>query len=136
MEFLIPRKYLIAVDPGWNRWDMEIFRGIWAKARVAVATENHGGTKRLLNVRSELRPTRVSQLTLGFFALLVGAGLIFGIPEVTGVGTALGLVNLGVIVSETIRLGRILNDTYDIVAAGLGLRGINGAAKEKAARAA
>jgi hypothetical protein len=136
MEFLIPRKYLIAVDPGWNRWDLEIFRGIWAKARVSVATENHGGTKRLLNVRSELRLTRVSQLTLGFFALLVGAGLIFGIPEVTGVGTALGLVNLGVIVSETIRLGRILNDTYDIVAAGLGLRGINGAAKEKAARAA
>jgi len=136
MEFLIPRKYLIAVDPGWNRWDLEIFRGIWAKARVTVATENHGGTKRLLNVRSELRLTRVSQLTLGFFALLVGAGLVFGIPEVTGVGTALGLVNLGVIVSETIRLGRILNDTYDIVAAGLGLRGINGAAKEKAARAA
>src|SRR5262249_43263651 len=84
---------------------------------------------RLLNVRSELRPTRVSQLTLGFFALLVGAGLIFGIPEVTGVGTALGLVNLGVIVSETLRLGRILNDTYDIVAAGLGLRAINGGAR-------
>jgi len=101
-----------------------------------VATENHGGTKRLLNVRSELRPTRVSQLTLGFFAILVGAGLIFGIPEVTGVGTALGLVNLGVIASETVRLGRILRDTYDIVAAGLGLRAINGAAKEKAARAA
>ena len=56
MEFLIPRKYLIAVDPGWNRWDLEIFRGIWAKARVAVATENHGGTKRLLNVRSRAAP--------------------------------------------------------------------------------
>jgi hypothetical protein len=22
MEFLIPRKYLITVDPGWNRWDL------------------------------------------------------------------------------------------------------------------
>jgi O-antigen biosynthesis protein len=136
MEFLIPRKYLIAVDPGWNRWDLEIFRGIWAKARVTVATENHGGTKRLLNVRSELRLTRVSQLTLGFFAILVSVGLIFEIPEVTGVGSALGLVNLGVIVSETVRLGRILKDTYDIVGAGLGLRAVNGAAKEKAARAA
>ncbi len=136
MEFLIPRKYLITVDPGWNRWDLEIFRGVWAKARVAVATENHGGSKRLLNVRSELRLTRVSQLSLGFFAIFVSLGLIFGIPEVTGVGTALGLVNLGVIVSETVRLGRILNDTYDIVAAGLGLRAVNGGGAKAPARAA
>jgi glycosyltransferase involved in cell wall biosynthesis len=126
MEFLIPRKYLIAVDPGWNQWDVEIFRGIWSKARVAVATENHGGTKRLLNVRSEIRLTRVSQLSLGFFAILVTLGVIFEIPEVIGVGAALGLVNLGVIVSENIRLARILNDTYDIVAEGLGLRPVNG----------
>jgi len=41
-----------------------------------------------------------------------------------------------VIVSETVRLGRILKDTYDIVGATLGLRAVNGAAKEKAARAA
>ena len=59
MEFLIPRKYLIAVDPGWNRWDLEVYRGIWSKARLTVAAENHGGTKRLLNVRCEVRLTRV-----------------------------------------------------------------------------
>ena len=48
MEFLIPRKYLIAIDPGWNDWDLEVHRGIWSKARLTVAVENHGGTKRLL----------------------------------------------------------------------------------------
>ena len=136
MEFLIPRKYLIAVDPGWNQWDVEIFRGIWSKARVAVATENHGGTKRLLNVRSEIRLTRVSQLSLGFFAILVALGVIFEIPEVIGVGAALGLVNLGVIVSENVRLARILNDTYDIVAEGLGLRPVNGGGTVASAEAA
>jgi glycosyltransferase involved in cell wall biosynthesis len=136
MEFLIPRKYLIAVDPGWNRWDLEIFRGIWSKARVTVAAENHGGAKRLLNVRSEIRLTRVSQLSLGFFAVLVALGVVFAIPEVIAVGAALGLVNLGVIVSENIRLARILNDTYDIVAAGFGLRPVNGSAVPAAARAA
>jgi hypothetical protein len=136
MEFLIPRKYLITVDPGWNRWDLEIFRGIWSKARVTVAAENHGGAKRLLNVRSEIRLTRVSQLSLGFFAVLVALGLTFAIPEVTAVGGALGLVNLGVIVSENLRLGRILNDTYDIVAAGLGLRPVNGGAAPATAEAA
>lgn len=136
MEFLIPRKYLITVDPGWNRWDLEIFRGIWSKARVTVAAENHGGAKRLLNVRSEIRLTRVSQLSLGFFAVLVALGVIFAIPEVIAVGTALGLVNLGVIVSENIRLARILNDTCDIVAAGLGIRPVNGGAVPAAAEAA
>jgi glycosyltransferase involved in cell wall biosynthesis len=128
MDFLIPRKYLIAVDPGWNRWDLEIFRGIWSKARVTVATENHGGTKRLLNVRSQIRLTRVSQLSLGLFAVLTAVGVVFRIPEVIGVAAALGIVNLGVIVSENVRLARILYDTYDIVADGLGLRGVNGKA--------
>ncbi len=136
MEFLIPRKYLITVDPGWNRWDLEIFRGIWSKARVTVAAENHGAAKRLLNVRSEIRLTRVSQLSLGFFAILVTLGVVFAIPEVTAVGGALGLVNLGVIISENLRLGRILNDTYDIVAAGLGVRPVNGTTAEAPAQAA
>src|SRR5499425_3011021 len=117
MEFLIPRKYLIAVDPGWNRWDLDIYRGIWAEARLTVATENHGGLKRLLNARCEVRLTRVSQLALLVYLIAVGCGLAFEIPELTGVGAALGIVNLGVVVAENVRLGRILNDTLDIVAA-------------------
>jgi glycosyltransferase involved in cell wall biosynthesis len=137
MEFLIPRKYLIAVDPGWNRWDVEVYRGIWSKARLAVAVENHGGNKRLLNVRCELRLTRVAQLALLGYGLAVLAGLLFAIPEITSVGTALGLVTLGVIVAETLRLGRVLTDTLDIVADGVGLRPIgSSAAQPSAARAA
>ena len=87
-------------------------------------------------MRSEIRLTRVSQLSLGFFAVLVALGVTFAIPEVTAVGGALGLVNLGVIVSENLRLGRILNDTYDIVAVGLGLRPVNGGAAPATAEAA
>ena len=63
-------------------------------------------------------------------------GVIFEIPEVIGVGAALGLVNLGVIVSENVRLARILNDTYDIVAEGLGLRPVNGGGTVTSAEAA
>ncbi|HSV08633.1 MAG TPA: hypothetical protein VLI07_19100, partial [Candidatus Binatus sp.] len=135
MEFLIPRKYLIAVDPGWNRWDLEVYRGIWSKARLTVAAENHGGSKRLLNVRCEVRLTRVATLAICGFSAAVFLGALFGIPEITGVGFALGVVNLGVIVAENIRLGRILNDTLDIVAAQIGLRplGVVGAAVHAAA---
>src|SRR5438046_405013 len=133
MEFLIPRKYLIAVDPGWNRWDLEIYRGIWSKLRLTVAAENHGGSKRLLNVRCEVRLTRVSELALAGYLVAVVCGLVFYLPEITGVGAALGIVNLGVIVTENIRLGRTLNDTLDIVAGRIALRPLgSGAAPAKA----
>ena len=124
MEFLIPRKYLIAVDPGWNRWDLEVYRGIWSKARLAVAAENHGGTKRLLNVRCDIRLTRIAQLALAGYAIGVACGLVFGLPELTAVGLALGGVNATVIVAENVRLGRILNDALDIVAERIGLRSL------------
>jgi hypothetical protein len=126
MEFLIPRKYLIAMDPGWNPWDLEVYRGIWTKARVAVATENHGGMKRVLCARCELRPTRVAQLAMGGFALATLLGVAFGVPEVAGVGVALGVVNLGVIAAETLRLRRILTDAMDIVANAIALRPMHG----------
>src|SRR6185295_5239163 len=127
MEFLIPRKYLIAMDPGWNPWDLEIYRGIWTKARVGVATENHGGNSRVLNARVEVRPTRVSQLALGGFAVSALIGLLFGVPELAGVGVALGIVNLGVIVTETVRLARIIGDALDIVANAIALKPMHGA---------
>ena len=55
MEFLLPRKYLIAMDQGWSDWDLEICQGPWAKAQIKTATENHGGSKRVLRVRCALR---------------------------------------------------------------------------------
>ncbi len=128
MEFLIPRKYLIAMDPGWNPWDLEIYRGIWSKARVAVATENHGGNHRVLNARVELRLTRVSQLAVTGFAIAAFCGIAFGVPELAGVAVALGVVNVAVIVMETVRLARVMYDALDIVANAIALRPLNGAA--------
>ncbi len=136
MEFLIPRKYLIAVDPGWNRWDLEIYRGIWSKARLTVAAENHGGSKRLLNTRCEVRLTRVSQLALTGYLIGVVCGLLFYLPEITGVAAALGIVNLGVIIAENLRLGRILNDTLDIAASRIALRPLESGAAPAGGRAA
>jgi hypothetical protein len=128
MEFLIPRKYLITIDPGWNRWDLEVYRGIWSKARLTVAAENHGGMKRLLNVRCEVRLTRVSQLAAAGYFAAVGGGLLFGVPEVTGVGLALGGVNLTLVVLENLRLGGILRGTLDVCARRIGLKPLDSAA--------
>lgn len=137
MEFLIPRKYLVAIDPGWNPWDFEIFRGLWAKARVSVAAENHGGTKRLLNVRCGLRLTRVSQLAIFGFALGSAIGVVFGIPEIASASFALGLVNLGFVAVENLRLASILHEALDLVASSIALRPVGtSVAPEPPARAA
>ena len=94
---------------------------------------HHGGSKRLLNVRCEVRLTRVSELALTGYLVAVVCGLVFYLPEITGVGAALGIVNLGVIVAENLRLGRTLNDTLDIVAGRIALRPLgSGAAPAKA----
>jgi GT2 family glycosyltransferase len=127
MEFLIPRKYLIAVDPGWNRWDLEVYRGVWSKARVTVAAENHGGSKRLLNVRCEVRLTRIAELALVGYAIGILCGWLFAVPELMGVGVALGIVNLAVVAAENLRLGNTLNDSFDIVAGGIALRPLGAA---------
>jgi len=80
MEFLIPRKYLIAVDPGWNRWDLEIYRGIWSKLRLTVAAENHGGSKRLSTCAASAAHARV-RLALAGLLVAVVCGLVFYLPN-------------------------------------------------------
>jgi hypothetical protein len=126
MEFLIPRKYLITVDPGWNRWDLEIYRGIWSKARVTAAVENHGGQKRLINVRGEIRLTRVAQLAVGGLAFLAALGVAFRVPEVAAVCGALGLVIATVVVTDQVRLARIVHDSCDLAGIATGLHPIGG----------
>src|SRR4029077_18166108 len=74
LRFLLPRKYLIAHDLGWSGWDLEIYRGIWSKTKVRVAVENHGGAKRLFNVRCAVKTSRASKLVLGGWAGLITIG--------------------------------------------------------------
>jgi hypothetical protein len=101
MEFLIPRKYFIAMDPGWNPWDLEIYRGIWTKARVAVAAENYGGPNRVLATRVDVHARRAAcdrWLRPGPFF-----GIAFGVPEVAGVGVAWHR-HPGRVITESVRL--------------------------------
>ncbi len=60
MEFLLPRKYLIAMDQGWSDWDLEICQGPWAKAQIKTATENHTGQNEA--AASTLAPEDVQDL--------------------------------------------------------------------------
>ena len=88
MESLLPRKYLIAVDQGWSHWDLEICQGPWAKAQVMVASENHGGTKRLLRVRCALRLSRVSIACFCAYVFVAALTAVLGLTPITAIAVA------------------------------------------------
>ncbi len=62
--------YPVAMDAGWENWDIEIAGGLAGGARVMVAGENHGADKRLLRVRSALRLSLCASVAIGGFAAL------------------------------------------------------------------
>jgi hypothetical protein len=121
IDLLRLEQYLVGIDRGWNPWDLEVSRGLWSKARLAVAVENHGGQRRLSNVRCELRLTRVSRTALIAYGLALAGVLLAGWMEAAAVVAGLGVLNLAAILSESLRLGRVVHHTLDEAAARLGL---------------
>jgi glycosyltransferase involved in cell wall biosynthesis len=121
IRFLLPRKYLIAHDLGWSGWDLEIHCGIWSKTQLRVAVENHGGAKRLLNVRCAIKTSRAGKFALGGWAGLLALGAYFNVPELPVVATVLGVLTGISIGYQSLRLGRVMYHVLEIVAQQIGL---------------
>jgi hypothetical protein len=116
VDVLTRRKYFVLVDQGWSEWDLEAHGGVWARARIKVCTENHGGERRVLRVKCALRTSRPARGVLGAAVLMAGIGWQIGLSAlvlaglVVGVGTGVGLLR------EALGLGRTLYDTLHGVA--------------------
>ena len=119
-RFLLPRKYLVARDLGWSPWDLEIHRGLAAKARVRIAAEYHGGGKRLLRVRIGVRPSRAAALALAAAAALAVAGLAAAPALAAAAGGVLAAL-AATVVHGAWRLGGSLVRVLEIVAHEVGL---------------
>jgi O-antigen biosynthesis protein len=116
MDFLLPRKYLIAVDQGWSHWDLEICQGPWAKAQIRAATENHGSGKRLLRVRCALRMSRMSFTCLSLYAVLMTVAVFLSMPQIAVTALVIGLIHGGAILHQKFRLGRVLYHVLESLA--------------------
>ena len=125
MTFLIPRKYLITIDQGWNDWDIAVHRGVFAQTKVKLAVENHGGNKRLFRVQCRLRPTRVSRLAMTAYAAVTAAAAYTGLFEVAVVAGTLGLTTGATIVYQNLRLGRVMYHVLEICAKTIGLQPVS-----------
>ena len=121
IRFLLPRKYLIAHDLGWSGWDIEIHRGIWAKSQVRVAVENHGGSKRLFNVRCTLKTSRAGKLAIAGLAVLLAIGAYFLVPELLAVAIVLGVLTGLSVGYQSFVVGRVMHHVIEIVALQSGL---------------
>ena len=116
MDFLLPRKYLIAVDQGWSRWDLEICQGPWAKAQIRAATENHGNAKRLLRVRCALRMSRISFTCLCLYSALTIVAAFLSMPQIAVGGFIAGVAHGSAIAYQKFRLGRVLYHVLESLA--------------------
>jgi glycosyltransferase involved in cell wall biosynthesis len=128
MEFLLPRKYLIAVDQGWGDCDLTVYRGIWSKVDVKVAVENHGGRKRFFRTRTRVRESVQSRIALLAFGALAVTGWLIGLTEIALLALLLGMISLGVIAYDNFRVGRIMYHVLEIVGKQIGLNAVNGGA--------
>lgn len=126
IEFLVPRKYMIAIDQGWNDHDVTIHRGIWARAQLKVAVEHHGGKKRLFRNRVRVQPSWLARTTLITCLVIAVIGGLTGLAEIAELGALLGLITVGVTAFESLRLGRVVYHVLEIVAKQIGLTGVNG----------
>jgi GT2 family glycosyltransferase len=116
IDFLLPRKYLIAVDQGWSHWDLEICQGPWAKAQIRAATENHGSAKRLLRVRCALRMSRISFTCLSLYAVLTAVAAFLSMPQIAVGAFVAGTVHGSAISYQKFRLGRVLYHVLESLA--------------------
>ncbi|MFQ5665353.1 MAG: glycosyltransferase [Candidatus Binatia bacterium] len=129
MEFLIPRKYLIAIDRGWNDVDVTVHQGIWSRAELKVAVEDHGGGKRLFRTRCRVRESRLSRVSLLGFAGLAAAGWVSGLLEIQAVALLVGTLDLLVVAYDNYRLSRVVYHALEIVAKHIQLTPLEGVAE-------
>ena len=129
IEFLVPRKYLIAIDQGWSDCDVTVFRGIWSKVDLKVAVENHGGSKRLFRTRCRVRETWLSRLTLLGFPAIAAIGWIGGLAEITEAALLVGVITLLIVAIDNVRLGRVMYHVLEVVGKQIGLTPVNGKTK-------
>ena len=122
IEFLVPRKYLIAIDQGWSDCDVTVYRGVWSKSDLKVAVENHGGNKRFFRMRCRVRESLLSRLSLLGFAVLAVVGWLTGLAEILELAVLLGTLTLIVVAWDNFRLGRIMYHVLEIVATHIRLR--------------
>jgi glycosyltransferase involved in cell wall biosynthesis len=124
IDFLKPRKFQVAIDQGWSEWDVEVHRGLWARAKLLVAVEYRGGERRVLRVRAAAYPSFLARVALAGIAFGVVAVALLAPPSGAVLGGLAGAAAAAAIARSVVGLGRVVPQVVEIVAARLGLTAV------------
>jgi hypothetical protein len=116
IDFLLPHKYVVAIDSGWSGWDLDVARGLFSRALVLVCAENHGGGKRLLRVRCTMRFSRFASFLLRGCATGTAAALILGWPEAAAAAAMAGLTAFAAMSRQLVGFARLMHRIVEAVA--------------------
>jgi GT2 family glycosyltransferase len=121
LRHLEPRGYVSTVDSGWRAVDLEVRRGLWSRAEVLGATEDHGGARRLVAVRVRARPTPLAWMAAAVFGVVAAAAMLASQHEVAAMGGVLAGAQLALMAWENARLVDVIEHAVDVASAELGL---------------
>ncbi len=114
LDFLVPRKYPIVSDSGWESWDLSVYRGVWAKAEIRILVENHGGNRRQVDVGATLRPSAFPKLLLGLYAGGAALAALGGQPTLALLLAGAALATTAFVAHQAWRLGRTIYHAVEI----------------------
>ncbi len=121
IQLLELRRYHVAIDEGWTEWDLEVQDGLWARAKLLAAVENHGGTSRLLRMRCRLLLSRRARALAGACAALAAAGALTGHSNLVALAGAAAVVGVVSALRESVALGRVIHHVVESAAERLSL---------------
>ncbi len=116
IDFLLPHKYVVAIDSGWSGWDLKIARGLYSRALILVCVENHGGAKRLLRVRCKMRFSHFALFLLRGCATGTAAALILGWPAAAVAAATAGLTAFAAMSRQLLGFARLMHRIIEAVA--------------------
>lgn len=85
----------------FDRWDLDVRRGVLGGTKLLMAIEEHGSGKQLVRLRLTPQPSRFAKVTLGLaMLLLIGTAFATSDPWIEGFAATVLLVVCAAIVLE------------------------------------
>jgi GT2 family glycosyltransferase len=108
------------IDSGWSDWDLEVSGDPWTLIRVSSVQEDHGGGKRVIQLRYRLRPDGLVVGVLAFAVLIAPIALLAGAWPAVVADAVILLLGLGIWWLGTQRAMKVVA-IFDRIATAMGL---------------
>jgi hypothetical protein len=108
------------IDSGWSDWDLEVSGDPWTVIRVSSVQEDHGGGKRVIQLRYRLRPDGLVVGVLAFAVPIAPIALLAGAWPAVVADAVILLLGLGIWWLGTQRAMKVVA-IFDRIATAMGL---------------